>query len=70
MEGAHDFLEKSANTDLIHQAKGEQGQDPVPTSIIETNKSDKENWLWENNFLVLGLIYLNDFISFNQKFWG
>ena len=36
--GPHDFLGNSANTVLIRQAKGEQGQAPVPTSTLETNK--------------------------------
>ena len=40
MEGAHDFLGNSANTDLIRQAKGELGQAPVPTPTLETNKED------------------------------
>ena len=38
VEGAHDFLGNSANTDLICQAKGERGQAPVPTPTLETNK--------------------------------
>ena len=38
VEGAHDFLENSANMDLILQAKGEPGQAQVPTPTIETNK--------------------------------
>ena len=38
VEGAHDFLGNSANSDLIRQAKGEPGQAPVPTPTLETNK--------------------------------
>ena len=38
VEGAHDFLGNSANTDSIHQEKGEPGQAPVPTPTLETNK--------------------------------
>ena len=38
VEGAHDSLGNSANTDLICQAKGEPGQNPVPTPTLETNK--------------------------------
>ena len=38
VEGAHDFLGNSANTDLICQAKGEPGQAPVPTPTLKTNK--------------------------------
>ena len=37
VDGAHDFLGNSANTDLIRQAKGELGQAPVPTPTLETN---------------------------------
>ena len=40
VEGAHDFLGNSANTDLIRQAKGEPGQAPVPTPTLETNKQE------------------------------
>ena len=35
VEGAHDFLGNSANTDLICQAKGERGQAPVPTPTLQ-----------------------------------
>ena len=38
MEGAHDLLGNTVNTDSIHQAKREPGQAQVPTSILETNK--------------------------------
>ena len=38
VEGAHNFLGNSANTDSIRQAKGEPGQAPVPTPTLETNK--------------------------------
>ena len=38
VEGAHDFLGNSANTNSICQAKGEPGQAPVPTPTLETNK--------------------------------
>ena len=38
VEGAHDFLGNSANTDLIRQAKGEPGQALVPIPTLETNK--------------------------------
>jgi hypothetical protein len=38
VEEAHDFFGKSANTDLIRQAKGELGKAPVPTPTLETNK--------------------------------
>ena len=37
VEGAHDFLGKSANTS-IRQSKGEVGQALVPTPTLETNK--------------------------------
>ena len=39
MRGPNYFhLGNSANTDSIHQAKGEPGQAPVPTPTLETNK--------------------------------
>ena len=38
VEGAHDVLGNSANTDLICQATGEPGQATVPTPTLETNK--------------------------------
>ena len=38
VEGAHDFLGNSANTNLIRQAMGEQGQALVTTPTLETNK--------------------------------
>ena len=41
VEGAHDFLRNSANTDLIRQAKGEPRQALVPPPTLETNKQTK-----------------------------
>ena len=42
VEGAHNYLGNSANTDLICQAKGEPGQAPVPIPTRETNKQIQE----------------------------
>ena len=43
VEGAHDFLGNSENTNSIRQAQGEPGQALVPTLTLETNKSIKEH---------------------------
>ena len=42
VEGTHDFLGNSANSDLIRQAKGEPGQAPVPTPTLETKLKETE----------------------------
>ena len=42
VEGAHNYLGNSANTDLICQSKGELGQAPVPIPTRETNKQIQE----------------------------
>ena len=42
VEGAHDFLGNSANTDLIRQAKGKERQAPVPTPTLKTNDIQEE----------------------------
>ena len=52
VEGAHDFLGNSANTDLICQAKGEPGQAPVPTPTLETNKQTQFGLIFGQNFIM------------------
>ena len=41
VEGAHNFLGNSANTDSICQEKGELGQAQVPTPTLETKKQKR-----------------------------
>ena len=62
VEGAHDFLGNSANTDLICQAKGGPGQAPVSTHTLETNE-----WKIEEQFKSLFLAF-NFRVNFKVDF--
>ena len=43
VEGAQNFLENSANTNLIRQAKGRPGQAPVPTRLLPLKQTNELN---------------------------